>query len=130
MMRIACLFLVSAVLALQAVERTTPIVVEDLHGAWVVDTKHLKPEQQEAAKAAATVEFYGVNFTQKTCRVILAEDNSFAGMWRIDDATPTTATITVYPKGQEERRFPISFDGTTLVLTDAPGKLPLIKAPR
>lgn len=130
MLRLAALLVLSTLLTLNAAERTKPIVVEDLHGAWIVDTKSLKPEQQEAAKAAAAVADYGINFTQRTCRVILSEERSFAGMWRVDDATPTTATITVYPKGQEEQRLAITFDGKTLVLNDAPGKLPLIKAPR
>lgn len=128
MLRIVVLGLLLTLL--HAAERTTPIVAEDLHGAWVVDTTSLKPEQQAAAKAAAAVEGYGVNFTQRTCRVILSEEQAFAGMWRVDEATPTTATITVYPKGQEEQRFAISFDGKTLVLTQAPGALPLVKAKR
>ena len=128
MLRPLILVLISTILLAHAAERTAPIVVEDLHGAWVVDAASLKPEQKDAAKAAAAVADYGINFTQRTCRVILSDDQSYAGMWRVDDATPTTATVVVQPKGGEERRIPIIFDGKTLVLTDTPGKLPMVKA--
>jgi hypothetical protein len=130
MLRTACLLLATCLLLLHGAERTTPIVAEDLHGAWVVDTAHLTAAQQDAAKAAAAVDGYGVNFTLRTCRVIISDERAFAGMWRVDDATPTTATIVVQPKGHEEQRVAITFDGTTLVLADEPGKLPLIKAKR
>jgi len=128
MLRTLALLLLTTTLVLTAAERTTPIVVEDLHGAWVIDTASLKADQKEAAKAAAAVEDYGINFTQRTCRVILSEDQAYAGMWRVDNATPTTATVVVQPKGGEERRIPITFDGKTLVLTDTPNKLPMVKA--
>ena len=128
MLRTLILLLISTLLLAHAADRTTPLVVEDLHGAWVIDTASLKPDQKDAAKAAAAIEDYGINFTQRTCRVILSDDQSYAGMWRVDDATPTTATVVVQPKGGEERRIPVTFDGKTLVLTDTAGKLPMVKA--
>lgn len=130
MLRILALVLCSIALLMPAAERTTPLVVEDLHGAWIVDTQAVKAEQKEAAAAAAAVEEYGVNFTQRTCRVILSDDQAYAGMWRLDEATPTTATVVVQPKGGEERRLRIRLEGKTLVLLDAPGALPLVKAKR
>jgi hypothetical protein len=131
MIRTVCLaWCLAALASLCGSDRTTPLTVEDLHGAWIVDSTQIKTEQQDAAKAAAAVEGYGITFTQRTCRVIVSEDQAFAGMWRIDAATPTTATIVIQPKGQEEHRVPISYDGKTLVLTDTAAKLPLIKAKR
>lgn len=130
MLRTALLVVISTLLALYAAERTAPLVVEDLHGAWVVNAKAVTAEQAAAATAAAAVEDYGVNFTQRTCRVILSNERAFAGMWRLDAATATTATVVIQPKGGEEQRLAITFDGKTLVLIDAPGKLPLIKAKR
>ena len=76
MLRTLILLLISTLLFAHAAERTTPLVVEDLHGAWVIDTASLKPNQKEAAKAAAAIEDYGINFTQRTCRVILSDDQS------------------------------------------------------
>ncbi len=123
--------LLAAVLssALTAVERG-PIVADMLHGTWVIDAKALKPGQKDAAAAAKAVAGYGITFTLRTCRVTLGADRAYAGRWRVDAATAGAATIVIDPKDGEERRLPIAFDGKHLVVTDAPGALPLIKDPR
>lgn len=120
MLRLCCLCLLS--LAAVAAENLTP---DDIYGIWKVDDKALGKEQQEAAAAAAKVENFGVNLTLRTARVIFASDTFVAGMWRLDDATPTTATLVIQPKGADEQRFHITFHKGRLTFDECPGKLPL-----
>lgn len=123
MLRIACLCLLSLTLA--AAEKLTP---DNLHGLWVVDDKAVTKEQKDAAAAAAKVENFGVNFTLRTARVIFSGDQIIAGMWRLDDATPTTATLVIQPKGADEQRFHLTLQKGRLVIDECPGKLPLKNA--
>lgn len=123
MLRIACLCLLSLTLA--AAEKLTP---DALHGIWVVDDKAVTKEQKEAAAAAAKVENFGVNLTLRTARVIFAKDTVVAGMWRLDDATPTTATLVIQPKGGDEHRYKVTLTKGHLVIDECPGKLPLKNA--
>ncbi len=89
-----------------------------------MDGKALTKDQKEAAAAAAKVENFGVNLTLRTARVIFASDTFVAGMWRLDDATPTTATLVIQPKGADEQRFHITFQKGRLTFDECPGKLP------
>jgi hypothetical protein len=123
MLRIACLLFCS--LTLFAADNLTP---DMLHGIWVVDEKSVSKEQKDAAAAAAKIENFGVNFTLRTARIIFAQDNFVAGMWRLDKATPTTATLIVQPKGGEERQYHLSLQKGQLIIAECPGKLPLKKA--
>jgi hypothetical protein len=120
MLRASCLCLLS--LAAIAAENLTP---DNIYGIWQVDDKVLTKDQKEAAAAAAKVESFGVNLTLRTARVIFASDAFVAGMWRLDDATPTTATLVIQPKGADEQRFHITFQKGHLIFDECPGKLPL-----
>ena len=123
MLRIACLCLFA--LAVSAADKLTP---DSLYGIWVVDQKALAKDQQEAAAAAAKVENFGVNLTLRTARIIFATDTVVAGMWRLDEATATTATMVVQPKGGEERRYHVTLKKGNLVFDECPGKLPMKNA--
>jgi hypothetical protein len=122
-MRTLVLLLAAGVLL--AADVITP---ETLHGAWELDDKAVTKEQKADAAAAKAVDGFGITFTLRTARVIFGEDNYVAGMWRVDGATATTATVVIQPKGGEERSFHITLDGKTkMTVAEAPGKLPLIK---
>lgn len=123
MLRIACLCLLSLTLA--AADKLTP---DALYGMWVVDEKALSKEQKEAASSAAQIENFGVNLTLRNARIIFAKDTIVAGMWRLDGATATTATLVVQPKGGEERRYQVTLKKGQLVIDECPGKLPLKNA--
>ena len=120
MLRACCLGLLS--LATAAAENLTP---DNIYGIWKVDDKALTQEQKEAAAGAAKVENFGVNLTLRTARVIFASDTVVAGMWRLDDASPTTATLVIQPKGADEQRFHLTFQKGHLTIDECPGKLPL-----
>jgi hypothetical protein len=122
-MRTALLCLIAMTLA--AADNLTP---DALHGMWVVDEKAVTKDQKDAAAAAAKIENFGINLTLRTARVIFAQDTVVAGMWRLDGATPTTATLVVQPKGGEERRYKITLTKGHLVIDECPGKLPLKNA--
>ena len=122
-MRILCLCLL--VFTLTAAENLS---ADALYGSWVVDDKALTKDQKEAAAAAAQVENFGMNLTLRTARVIFAKDTIAAGMWRLDEATPTTAVLVMQPKGGEERRLHLTLLKGHLVVDECPGKLPLKKA--
>lgn len=123
MLRIACLCLLTLTLA--AAENLTP---DALHGMWVVDEKAVTKEQKDAAASAAQIENFGINLTLRNARVIFAKDTVVAGMWRLDGATPTTATLVIQPKGGEERRYKVTLKKGQLVVDECPGKLPLKNA--
>jgi hypothetical protein len=123
MLRIACLCLLA--LTLTAAENLTP---DALYGLWAVDEKAVTKDQKEAATAAAQVENFGVNLTLRTARFIFAKDTVIAGMWRLDDAKPTTATLVVQPKGGDEHRFHVTLTKGRLIVDECPGKLPLKNA--
>ena len=99
MLRIICLCFLALTLA--AAENLSP---DNIYGIWVVDDKALTKDQKDAAAAAAKVENFGVNLTLRTARIIFATDTVVAGMWRLDDATPTTAILVVQPKGGDEKK--------------------------
>ncbi len=105
------------------------IAPNDLHGTWVVDEKAVTAEQKEAAAAAKDVDGFGVTFTLRTARVVVGADEMYAGQWRLEDATATTATAVVQPRGGEERRLHVTREGKHLMIAELPGKLRLIKAP-
>lgn len=123
MLRLACLCLLS--LTLTAADNLTP---DALYGIWVVDEKAVTKEQKEAAAAAAQIENFGVNLTLRNARIIFAKDTVVAGMWRLDHATPTTATLVVQPKGGEERRYQVTLKKGQLIVDECPGKLPMKNA--
>jgi hypothetical protein len=104
------------------VENLTP---DSIYGIWQVDDKVLTKDQKEPAAAAAKVENFGVTLTLRTARVIFASDAIVAGMWRLDDATPTTATLVIQPKGADEQRLHLTFKKGHLTVEECPGKLPL-----
>jgi hypothetical protein len=122
-MRTFALLLLSV--CLSAAEKLVP---DRLHGHWVVDTKGVGKDQQEAAAAAAKVENFGVAFTLRTARVVFSADRVISGMWRLDDATPTTATLVIQPRGADERRFRLTLVKDRLIVDECPGKLPLMKS--
>jgi hypothetical protein len=109
-------------MTLAAADNLTP---DALHGMWVVDEKAVTKDQKDAA---AKIENFGINLTLRTARVIFDKDTVIAGMWRLDGATPTTATLVVQPKGGEERRYKITLTKGHLVIDECPGKLPLKNA--
>lgn len=118
--------LLACLLATACAAAEPALTVEDLHGHWEVDAGALKTEAQKAAAAtAAQVDGYGLTCTQRTCRVALSAERGFAGMWRLDQATATTAVIVVQPRGQDEQRVPIRIEGRHLFVTDDPAGLPL-----
>lgn len=123
MLRIACLCLLS--LTISAAENLSP---DALYGIWVVDEKALTKDQKDAAAEAAKIENFGVNLTLRNARIIFAKDTVVAGMWRLDQATPTTATLVVQPKGGEERRYQVTLKKGQLVIDECPGKLPMKNA--
>lgn len=123
MLRLVCLCLLTLTLA--AAENLT---ADALHGIWVVDEKAVTKEQKEAAAAAGQVENFGVNLTLRNARIIFAKDTVVAGMWRLDQATPTTAIVVVQPKGGEERRYNVTLQKGHLIFAECPGKLPLKNA--
>ena len=123
MLRIICLCFLALTLA--AAENLSP---DNIYGIWVVDDKALTKDQKDAAAAAAKVENFGVNLTLRTARIIFATDTVVAGMWRLDDATPTTAILVVQPKGGDEKKYHLTFAKGRLVLDECPGKLPMKNA--
>ena len=123
MLRIACLCLLALTLA--AAEKLSP---DNIYGIWVVDEKALTKDQKEAAVDAAKIENFGVNLTLRTARVIFAKDTVGAGMWRLDDATPTTATLVIQPKGADEKKYHLTFAKGRMVFDECPGKLPMKNA--
>lgn len=123
MVRIACLCLLA--LTITAAEKLNPDV---LYGIWVVDEKALTKEQKDAAAEAAKIENFGVNLTLRTARVIFAKDTVVAGMWRLDEATPTTAILVIQPKGGDEKRYHLTFQKGRLTFDECPGKLPMKNA--
>ena len=123
MLRIVCLCLFALTVA--AVEKLTP---DALYGIWVVDEKALTKDQKDSAASAAQVENFGVNLTLRTARVIFAKETVVAGMWRLDDATPTTATLVIQPKGADEKKYHLTFAKGRLVFDECPGKLPMKNA--
>ena len=119
MLRIICLCLFALTAA--TAENLTP---DNLYGVWRVDDKALTKDQKEAAATAAKIENFGMNLTLRTARVTFASDTVVAGMWRLDDATPTTATLIIQPKGGDEQRFHLMLQKTRVVIEECPGKLP------
>lgn len=122
-MRILPLLLLTSLLV--AAENLLP---DHLYGSWVVDEKAVAKEQKEDVAAAALVEGFGITFTLRTARAIFAKDEMFTGMWRLDESTPTTATLVIQPKGGEERRYHLTLAKQRLVVAECPGQLPLKKA--
>jgi len=122
-MRAVILVLLS--MSLAAAETLRP---DDLFGHWVIDEKALSKDQQDAAAKAARVEGFGVTVTLRTARITFATDEMVSGMWRLDDATPTTATLVIQPKGADERRYHLTLRTKLLIIDECPGKLPLRNA--
>lgn len=120
-MRIACLL--ALVCCLSAADK--PLTMDALHGAWVVDAKAVTKEQKAAAEAAAKVDGFGLTLTLRTARAVWSEEDFVAGMWRLEDATPTTATVIIQPKGGEERRLHLTLEKGVMTVAESPGKLPL-----
>lgn len=101
---------------------------DDLHGTWVVDEKAVTDDQKAAAAAAKGVEGFGVTFTLRTARVVIGAEEMYAGQWRLEDATATSATAVIQPRGGEERRLSLTREGKHLIVAELPGKLRLMKA--
>ncbi|MBA3846570.1 MAG: hypothetical protein H0X45_07990 [Planctomycetes bacterium] len=107
-----------------------PLTNDDLHGTWTLDEKAATKDQAAAVAAAKAVESFGIVLTTRIARVVFETDGMVAGMWRLDDATATTATLVVQPRGGEERRYALTIDGERMTVAEAPGGLPLIRAKR
>ncbi len=119
-MRILLVILLTSTLA--AAENLLP---DNLFGTWVVNDKAVTTEQKEAAAKAALIDGFGITFTLRTARVVFAQDELVTGMWRLDEATPTTATLVIQPKGADERRYKLTLIKQQLTVAECPGKLPL-----
>jgi hypothetical protein len=124
--RLSLLLIIALAVPLAAAERA-PLVADDLHGAWELDTTAVTAEQQDAAAAAQAVDGFGLVLSLRTARIIFGDDDFTVGMWRLENATADAATLVVQPKGGAERRFQLSVDGKRMQIAEAPGKLPLIK---
>ncbi len=107
-----------------------PLTNDDLHGTWGLDEKAATKEQATAVAAAKAVESFGIVLTTRIARVVFETDGMVAGMWRLDDATATTATLVVQPRGGQERRYALTIAGDRMTVAEAPGGLPLIRAKR
>lgn len=119
-MRILMLLLTATLLA-----SADNLIPDNLFGNWIVDEKLVTKQQQDAATAAARIEGFGMTFTLRTARVVFAADEMISGMWRLDDATPTTATLVIQPKGADERRYRLTLQKQRLTVAECPGQLPL-----
>ncbi len=109
-MRIVCLCLLAVTCA------TAENINQDLlYGHWVVDKKAVTAAQKEADGAAAKVENFGITLTLRTARIIFATDEMIAGMWRVDEATPTIANLVIQPKGADAWRYHLTLDKGSLV---------------
>jgi len=123
-MRPLALLLLATALVSAAEATLTP---EDLHGVWVPDAKAVTAAQKSALAAAAKIEGYGITFTARICRVVLGEDEQYAGQWRLDAPTAAGAVLVIQPRGAEERRLNLVLNDKRLTVD---GGLPLTKAPR
>jgi len=116
------------------------LVRDDLLGFWRLDEQAVTDEQQDAAEDAKAVEMFGMSLTNRIGRVIFSSDAMVAGMWRLEDATETTATVVIQSKGGSEHRYHVTLDGDDLQVgtappegggwrRTAPGGLPLTRKP-
>ncbi len=103
------------------------LTADALHGTWSVDEKAATAGQAAAVAAAKAIESFGIVLTTKTARVLFAADEMVAGMWRLDAATATTATLVVQPRGGEERSYSLTVDGDRMTVAEVPGEVPLIR---
>ncbi len=103
------------------------LTADALRGTWSLDEKAATKEQAVAVAAAKAIESFGLVLTTKTARVLFEADGMVAGMWRLDDATATTATLVVQPRGGEERSYALTIDGDRMTVAEAPGQVPLIR---
>jgi hypothetical protein len=118
---VGLLALVSALRGAESID------ADALYGHWVVDPAAATAAQHDAVATATHVENFGLTLTLRTARIIFARDNLVAGIWRVDEATPTTATLVVQPKGGDERRYHLTLMKGLLVVAECPGQLPLSK---
>ena len=123
-MRHLALLLIAAA-SLHAAAAT--LSVESLYGTWAPDAVAATAGQRAALDAAGKVEGYGITFTARICRVVFADDQQYAGPWRLDSAAAGSAVLVVQPKGGEERRLQLALTGKHLVID---GGMPLAKAAR
>jgi hypothetical protein len=112
-------------LVISALAAAENLVPDNLFGQWVVDERGLTKDQQEAAAAARKVEGFGATFTLRTARVVFATDAMTTGMWRLDEATPTTAVLVIQPKGADEQRYHLTLEKGRLTIDECPGRLPM-----
>jgi len=124
-MRTIALLLLATATVCAAVD--APLVADALYGTWLPDPAAVTAAQRPASEAAARVEGYGITFTARICRVVFAEDQQYAGPWRLDTPAAGSAVLVVQPKGGAERRLKLVLTGKHLV---ADGGLPLAQAPR
>ncbi|MDA3962964.1 MAG: hypothetical protein PF961_19440 [Planctomycetota bacterium] len=103
---------------------------DDLTGFWVLDTTSVSKDQKDAAAAAQTIEGFGMVLTARIGRVTFEADSMIAGMWRVEDATATTATVIIQSKGGSEHSYQMTLTKKgQLQVAEIPGGLLLMRAP-
>lgn len=120
MRRLPILLLLACLLPLGAAE----LARDDLIGRWELDPAAATDAQADAVATASAVEGYGLTLTSRIGRALFETDAMVAGMWRIEDATDTGATLVIQSKGGGEHRYTLSRKGDHLFVTEA-GGLPL-----
>ena len=106
-MRIAILLCLICSCHLSAAE----LVRDDLLGFWQLDETAVTENQKAAAEQAKKVEMFGISLTNRIGRVIFSSDSMVAGMWRLDNATETTATLVIQHKGGDEHTYQLTVTG-------------------
>lgn len=125
-----CVLALCVAVAAMAAERTTPLTREDLLGRWEPAVEAIDEKTRAAAAEALKPgdDRWHIALMSKYGRLYFGQQPPDAGMWRLDEATPTSAVIVIQPAGREERRLKVAFDGTTLTPEGLPWKLPFRKA--
>ena len=102
------------------------LVRDDVVGRWQLDMSRVTDAQRDAANGV--VEGFGITLTSRIGRVTWSADDMVAGMWRIDDATETTATLVISTKSGTEHHYHLTINGDQMNVTEAPHGLPLARA--
>jgi len=125
-----------------AAERKTAIMPEDLNGRWAPDFATVdwavtvsgwkdlseKDRATEKEKLAKQWQDAHMAFTPRMTRLVYGSDDMLVGLWRLEDAKPTTAALIVMARGVDHR-FALTYDGTHLRLDGQPwGTLAFAKA--
>lgn len=109
-----------AALLFAATAGAADLTMDDLYGHWGVDPAAKTPAAVAAAEDSLV-------FLPKLCRARFGE-RMVVGMWRVEQATATTATVLVFDHG-DEQRLALRRDGTRLFV-DARPDVPFVRAAR